>query len=248
MWAEASTVAHRYQQHGRFGVQAASGRAGSSAACRSPNPTLGRAAWSRMRSPLAFVPGSRQLPHRCTVRGSSLEPALACPSRARRTFAWRRNIMTIDLLDGSVYRRCGCRDRTTGRQLSSWCPRWTDPMHGCWYFAVQISTPTGRSAGPGATGRLHHPSLRPSGRGSRCSHCRTRRPPAGRGRCSAGWGSGWHLPASAGIDQRSTRGRGMLSAGVEAAEQGQASGRPVHHCARAAIDHAGEGPPNVVRP
>src|SRR5687767_2444269 len=35
-------------------------------------------------------------------------------------------------------------DRITGRQLGSGCPRWTDPAHGRWYFAVQISTPTGR--------------------------------------------------------------------------------------------------------
>ena len=52
--------------------------------------------------------------------------------------------MTINLVDGSVYRRCGCRDRATGRQVSSKCPRLTDPAHGHWYFAVQVSRATGR--------------------------------------------------------------------------------------------------------
>src|SRR5688572_15791337 len=75
------------------------------------------------------------------VVGTCIWPAY--PGRVQG-FACRRNIVTIDLLDGSVYRRCGCRDRTTGRQLGSGCPRWTDPAHGRWYFAVQISTPTGR--------------------------------------------------------------------------------------------------------
>lgn len=54
--------------------------------------------------------------------------------------------MTTNLPDGSIYRRCGCRDRTTGRQLSGKCPQLADSAHGRWYFAIQISTPAGRRA------------------------------------------------------------------------------------------------------
>lgn len=39
---------------------------------------------------------------------------------------------------GSVYRRCGCRDVTTGAQLGAACPRLVDPAHGSWYFAIEI--------------------------------------------------------------------------------------------------------------
>jgi integrase len=39
---------------------------------------------------------------------------------------------------GSVYRRCGCRDTTTGAQLGAACPRLADPGHGSWYFAIEI--------------------------------------------------------------------------------------------------------------
>src|SRR5689334_971244 len=39
---------------------------------------------------------------------------------------------------GAAYRRCGCRDAVTGRQV--WrCPRLADPDHGRWYIAVQVT-------------------------------------------------------------------------------------------------------------
>jgi integrase-like protein len=44
---------------------------------------------------------------------------------------------------GRVYRRCGCRDSASGRQV--WrCPRLIDPDHGRWYFAVQVTGLDGR--------------------------------------------------------------------------------------------------------
>ena len=46
--------------------------------------------------------------------------------------------------EGKVYRRCGCRDRVTGRQVTGACGRMADPGHGRWYFAVQVSTLVGR--------------------------------------------------------------------------------------------------------
>jgi integrase len=48
--------------------------------------------------------------------------------------------------EGSVYRRCGCRNKATGRQWNGSCPRLVDPAHGRWYFAVQVCTVTGRRA------------------------------------------------------------------------------------------------------
>jgi integrase len=48
------------------------------------------------------------------------------------------------IVAGGVFRRCGCRDRVSGRQLNGRCPRLADPGHGHWYFAVQVSTVDGR--------------------------------------------------------------------------------------------------------
>ncbi len=45
-----------------------------------------------------------------------------------------------------LYKRCGCADKATGRQLSGRCPRLAEPRHGSWYFAVQVSTVGGRKA------------------------------------------------------------------------------------------------------
>jgi hypothetical protein len=35
---------------------------------------------------------------------------------------------------GSVYRRCGCVDESTGRLLGARCPGLRSPHHGTWYF------------------------------------------------------------------------------------------------------------------
>jgi len=45
-----------------------------------------------------------------------------------------------------VYKRCGCTDKATGRQLSGRCRRLAEPGHGSWYYAVQVSTVGGRKA------------------------------------------------------------------------------------------------------
>lgn len=45
---------------------------------------------------------------------------------------------------GVVFRRCGCRDKATGRQLLANCGRLTSADHGRWYFAAQAPTPAGR--------------------------------------------------------------------------------------------------------
>jgi hypothetical protein len=37
-----------------------------------------------------------------------------------------------------VYKRCGCADKATGRQLPGSCPRLAEPGHGSWYYAVQV--------------------------------------------------------------------------------------------------------------
>jgi hypothetical protein len=45
---------------------------------------------------------------------------------------------------GSTYKRCGCTDPLTGRQLDTACPllRWSD--HGSWYFYLPLPTIGGR--------------------------------------------------------------------------------------------------------
>jgi hypothetical protein len=40
---------------------------------------------------------------------------------------------------GSTFKRCGCRDPRTGRQLGRRCPRLRERGHGSWYLAVELS-------------------------------------------------------------------------------------------------------------
>lgn len=41
-------------------------------------------------------------------------------------------------MNGSTYRRCGCRDPETGRQLGSRCPKLAGKRHGVWYFYQEL--------------------------------------------------------------------------------------------------------------
>jgi integrase len=45
-----------------------------------------------------------------------------------------------------VFKRCGCTNQMTGRQLAGRCPRLAEPGHGSWYYAVQVTTVGGRRA------------------------------------------------------------------------------------------------------
>jgi integrase len=45
-----------------------------------------------------------------------------------------------------VFKRCGCIDEATGRQLAGHCPHLVEPGHGSWYYAVQVTTVGGRKA------------------------------------------------------------------------------------------------------
>jgi hypothetical protein len=40
--------------------------------------------------------------------------------------------------EGCVYRRCGCADPVTGRQLGKRCPRLAAARHGSWYVRVEL--------------------------------------------------------------------------------------------------------------
>ena len=44
---------------------------------------------------------------------------------------------------GSVYRRCGCRDDRTGRLLGARCPGLRDVKHGSWYFTADLPSAAG---------------------------------------------------------------------------------------------------------
>jgi integrase len=39
---------------------------------------------------------------------------------------------------GRTFRRCGCRDRKTGRRLGGRCPRLADAGHGSWYLCLEL--------------------------------------------------------------------------------------------------------------
>ena len=45
-----------------------------------------------------------------------------------------------------VFKRCGCADAVTGRQLAGRCLNLAEPGHGSWYYAVQVTTVGGRKA------------------------------------------------------------------------------------------------------
>ena len=44
---------------------------------------------------------------------------------------------------GSVCRRCGCRDGSTGKLLGAGCPQMDSAGHGSWYFSVDLPTASG---------------------------------------------------------------------------------------------------------
>ncbi|WP_404868348.1 tyrosine-type recombinase/integrase [Kitasatospora griseola] len=46
---------------------------------------------------------------------------------------------------GRVYRRCGCKDGSSGKQLGSWCPQLAaDVKHGKWTYCVDLAPDEGR--------------------------------------------------------------------------------------------------------
>jgi len=45
---------------------------------------------------------------------------------------------------GSVFRRCGCRDESTGRLLGARCPRLRSARHGSWYFSADLPSAVGQ--------------------------------------------------------------------------------------------------------
>ena len=71
-----------------------------------------------------------------------------------------------------VFKRCGCTDETTARQLAGCCPHLAEGGHGSWYYAVQVTTVGGRKA-----------RYRRGGHFVRCSirSCRRPDPPAASG-------------------------------------------------------------------
>ncbi|MET9344917.1 tyrosine-type recombinase/integrase [Nonomuraea sp. NPDC003804] len=46
-----------------------------------------------------------------------------------------------------AYKRCGCADAVSGKQLGGRCVRLAEAWHGSWYFAVQVSGLAGRRGG-----------------------------------------------------------------------------------------------------
>jgi integrase len=45
-----------------------------------------------------------------------------------------------------VFKRCGCTNEKTGRQLAGRCTHLAESGHGSWYYAVQVTTVGGRKA------------------------------------------------------------------------------------------------------
>ena len=78
--------------------------------------------------------------------GAISEGYLCCrqPTLGQKVHLNERYVMTGNR--DIVYKRCGCADKATGRQLSGRCPQLAEPGHGSWYYAVQVSTVGGRRA------------------------------------------------------------------------------------------------------
>src|SRR5215469_5698655 len=83
---------------------------------------------------------------------------------------------------GSTFKRCGCRDPRTGRQLGRRCPHLRQRRHGSWYLAVELSAaPDGRrrrvrlggyatrAAAQAALGRLGKPGGPPRRGAASCT-------------------------------------------------------------------------------
>lgn len=71
---------------------------------------------------------------------------------------------------GSVYKRCGCVDPVTGRQLGTRCLRLAGSRHGGWYVAVEL--PAGWMAGADVSAAAATRRARPRRRCSRCCTAR----------------------------------------------------------------------------
>lgn len=75
---------------------------------------------------------------------------------------------------GSLYRRCGCRDESTGRLLGTRCPGLRSPEHGTWYFSTELPSAAGqrrrvrrggfatKTAAAAALGALEPPAAGPA--------------------------------------------------------------------------------------
>src|SRR5260370_28353570 len=49
-----------------------------------------------------------------------------------------------DMDHGSVFKRCGCRERVTGRLLGACCLRLRSARHGSWYFSADLPSAAGK--------------------------------------------------------------------------------------------------------
>ena len=45
---------------------------------------------------------------------------------------------------GVIFKRCGCQDPASGRQLGRTCPQLAEGRHGSWYFHVSATNLMGR--------------------------------------------------------------------------------------------------------
>src|SRR3984957_4512807 len=77
------------------------------------------------------------------ANGFALVTACQGPGQGTIPLTWRHVMnSTRDI----VFKRCGCPDGKTGRQLAGRCPHLAERGHGSWYYAVQVATVGGRKA------------------------------------------------------------------------------------------------------
>ena len=88
---------------------------------------------------------------------------------------------------GVIFKRCGCRDRSTGRRVGRGCIRLGDRYHGSWYFHCSATDLCGRADGSAAAAtRRRPPPPGPRRRAGAAARGPRRRP----GPWSSGCGTG----------------------------------------------------------
>jgi hypothetical protein len=113
---------------------------------------------------VAALAGSRRLPVGPSGRGNGAASSRGLgrgsagwqPMMSRHVACGKGRFWVSGRSSGSVFARCGCRDRRGGRRGAS-CPRLGETGHGSWYFSIDLPRRVDRrngGSGEEATGRV----------------------------------------------------------------------------------------------
>jgi hypothetical protein len=104
-------------------------------AARLPQPRHGSGSAPTPDSPVRAAPAPAEVPD-CPPRLPIKVRRCDNPLSPGPLHLWRDTIMGTT--GASVFKRCGCRDKESGRQLGGPCPRLPRRGHGSWYLAAEL--------------------------------------------------------------------------------------------------------------